>query len=149
MDKKLKTIFLVLGIFPGKADYVILLGVECTIKHKIESKSLEPFLRKSKFKIFFSCELSLIVGVGGKLKKCSRYLQEDPRYRIWMSSVDWFRPRARKSGTLCHWSGRNVSHYCRPLRLVYVFWAQRSTARCADSIRCTPAVPIGSNLLWE
>ena len=22
---------------------------------------------------------------------------------------------------------RNVSHYCRPLRLIYVFWAQRST----------------------
>ena len=32
---------------------------------------------------------------------------------------------------------RNVSQYCRPLRLVYVFWAQRSAARCADSTRCT------------
>ena len=31
---------------------------------------------------------------------------------------------------------RNVSHYCRPLRLIYVFWAQRSTARCADSTLC-------------
>ena len=31
---------------------------------------------------------------------------------------------------------RNVSHYCRPLRLIYVFWAQRSTVRCADSTRC-------------
>ena len=31
---------------------------------------------------------------------------------------------------------RNVSHYCRPLGLIYVFWAQRSTARCADSTRC-------------
>ena len=32
--------------------------------------------------IIFSCELSLILGVGGKLKKNgSRYLQEDPRYQ--------------------------------------------------------------------
>ena len=30
---------------------------------------------------------------------------------------------------------RNVSHYCRPLRLIYVFWAQRRTARCAYSTR--------------
>ena len=34
----------------------------------------------------------------------------------------------------------NVSHYCRPLHLIYVFWAQRSTARCADSTRCTQTV---------
>ena len=35
---------------------------------------------------------------------------------------------------------RNFSHYYRPLRqydVWYVFWAQRSTARCADSTRCT------------
>ena len=31
---------------------------------------------------------------------------------------------------------RNVSHYCRPLHLIYVFWAQRSTARCSVSTRC-------------
>ena len=30
-------------------------------------------------------------------KKSSRYLQEDPRYRILTRSVDWFRPRVRKS----------------------------------------------------
>ena len=29
--RKLKTIFIVSGIFPGKADSVILLGFECTI----------------------------------------------------------------------------------------------------------------------
>ena len=69
--------------------------------------------------------------------------------------------RQRKRNWLCHWlkrncllkdalehgrarvahcvtdRWRNVSHYCRPLRLIYVFWAQRSTARCADSTRCT------------
>ena len=49
--------------------------------------------------------------------------------------------RARKSGTLCHWSVT----WLLPLlpsttsvwRLIYVFRAQRSTARCADSTRCT------------
>ena len=30
---------------------------------------MEQFLRKSKFKIFFLCELPLILWVGGKLKK--------------------------------------------------------------------------------
>ena len=39
---------------------------------------------------------------------------------------------------------RNVSHYCRPLRLIYVFYAQRSTARCADSTQCTQTVQGGS-----
>ena len=34
-------------------------------------------------KIFFLCELPLILGIGEKLKKKSyRYLQEDPIYRI-------------------------------------------------------------------
>ena len=33
----------------------------------------------------------------GKLKKDSRYLREDTRYRFWTRSVDWFRPRVRKS----------------------------------------------------
>ena len=32
--EKIKAIFLVSGIFPGKADSVILLGFECTIKPK-------------------------------------------------------------------------------------------------------------------
>ena len=31
-DRKLKTIFLVSGIFPGKADSVTLFGFECTVK---------------------------------------------------------------------------------------------------------------------
>ena len=37
--------------------------------HNILLKSLESFLRKSIFFIFFSCELPLILGVGGKLNK--------------------------------------------------------------------------------
>ena len=33
---------------------------------------------------------------------------------------------------------RNFSHYCRPIcQYDVVFWAQRSTARCAVSTRCT------------
>ena len=51
------------------------------------------------------------------------------------------RARVRKSDTLCPCSVM----YLLPLlpstmsgwRLMYVFWAQRSTARCADNTRCT------------
>ena len=32
---------------------------------------------------------------------------------------------------------RNFSHYCCPLCQYDVFWAQRSTRRCADRTRCT------------
>ena len=45
--------------------------------------------------------------------------------------------RVRKSGTLCPCSVTNFSHYCCPLRQYDVFWAQRSTDRCADRTRCT------------
>ena len=76
-------IFLVSGIFPGKADSVIMLGFECTINLQ-NLKSLEIFLRKLKKNFFFLCEL-------GKTKKGSRYLQQDPRYRILMRLVNWFR----------------------------------------------------------
>ena len=39
---------------------------------------------KIKMFSFFSCELPLILGTGGKLEKKngSRYLHEDPMYRI-------------------------------------------------------------------
>ena len=51
------------------------------------------------------------------------------------------KPRVRKSGTFCHFSVTLLL----PLllsptavwRQSYVFWAQRSTGRCADSTRCT------------
>ena len=68
-DRKLKTIFLVSRNFPEKADSVIVLGFECTIHTKFKTKSLEPFLINSKFKIFFLCELSLILGVARKRKE--------------------------------------------------------------------------------
>ena len=47
--RKLKAIFLVSGIFPGKVDSVILLGFEFTIGPQNVIKSLKPFLRKWKF----------------------------------------------------------------------------------------------------
>ena len=69
--------------FSGKADSVILLGFECTINSQNLIKIVRAIFEKIKFFIFFSCELPLILGVGWKLKKNgSRYLQEDPRYRI-------------------------------------------------------------------
>ena len=49
MDRKWNTIFLVSGIFPGIADCVIMLGVECIINLLNLMKSLVPFLRKWKF----------------------------------------------------------------------------------------------------
>ena len=81
-DRKLKTIFLVSGIFLGKADSVILLGIECTINAQNLIKIVVAIFEKINFFYFFLCELPLILGVGGKLKNCSRYLQEDPIYRI-------------------------------------------------------------------
>ena len=83
MYRKLKTIFLLSGIFPGKADSVILLGFECTINPQNLIKIVRAIFEKFEILSFFLCELPLILGVGGKLKKNgSRYLQEDPRYRI-------------------------------------------------------------------
>ena len=64
---KIKTIFLVSGIFPGKADCVILLGFEYTINPENLNR-WSHFWENQNF-YFFSCELPLILGVGGKLKK--------------------------------------------------------------------------------
>ena len=93
MDRKFKTIFLVSGIFPGKADSVVLLGLECTINSQNLINIVGAIFEKIKFFNFFLCELPLILGVGEKLKKknASRYLQEDPRYRNSTRSVDLFR----------------------------------------------------------
>ena len=69
MERKLKTIFLVSGIFPRKADSVILLGFECTINPQNLIKIVGAFFEKINFLNFFSCELPLILEVGGKLNK--------------------------------------------------------------------------------
>ena len=72
MDRRLKTIFLVSGIFPGKADSVTLFGFECTINPENLIKIVGAIFEKIKFLNFFSCELPLILGVGEKLKKKKR-----------------------------------------------------------------------------
>ena len=86
-DRKLKTIFLVSRIFPGKADSVI---VEFRMYYK--PTKFDEIVGVIFEKSIFLCELPLNFGVGGKLKKKgSRYLQEDTRYRILTRSVFWFR----------------------------------------------------------
>ena len=45
---------------------------------------------------FLLCELPLILTVSINKKTEWRYLQEDPRYRIWTRSVNWFRLYVRR-----------------------------------------------------
>ena len=63
-DRKLKTIFPVSGIFPEKADSVILFGFECTINPQNLIKIVGASFEKIEILIFFSCELPLIFGLG-------------------------------------------------------------------------------------
>ena len=59
-------IFLVSGIFPGKADSVILLGLKYTINPEHLMKIVRAIFEKFEILNFFSCELPLILGLGGK-----------------------------------------------------------------------------------
>ena len=68
-DRKLKTLFLVSRIFPGKADSVILLGFECTINRQNFNKIVRAIFEKIEILTFFLCELPLILGVTRKLKE--------------------------------------------------------------------------------
>ena len=52
-EQKIKTIFLVSGIFPGNADSVILLDYECTINPRNLIKIVVANFEKNKF-LFFS-----------------------------------------------------------------------------------------------
>ena len=67
--ENLKTIFLVSGIFTGKADSVILLGFECDINTQNLNKIVRAIFQKIKILIFFLCELPLILGLARKRKK--------------------------------------------------------------------------------
>ena len=67
-ERKLKTIFLVSRIFPGKADSVISLGFECTINIQNLNKIVRAIFEKIEF-FYFLCELPLILGVARKLKE--------------------------------------------------------------------------------
>ena len=65
MDRKLKTIFLVSGIFSGKANSVILLSFECAINPQNLIKIVAAIFEKIEILNFFlACELPLILGVG-------------------------------------------------------------------------------------
>ena len=70
--QKIKNYYLVLGFFfSGKADSVILLGFECIINPQILIKIVRAIFQKIEI-FFYLCELSLILGLGGKLKKTAR-----------------------------------------------------------------------------
>ena len=67
-DRNLKIIFLVSGIFPGKADSVILLGFECTINPQNFNKIFIAIFERIEI-FFFLCELPLVLGVARKRKE--------------------------------------------------------------------------------
>ena len=73
-DRKLKTIFLVSRILPGKVDGVILLGFECTINTQNLNKIVRAIFEKIEIFNFFLCELSLILGVAPKRKEQAEYI---------------------------------------------------------------------------
>ena len=71
-------IFPVSGIFPGKFDSIILLGLECTINPQNLMKIVGAIFEKIKFLVVSLCELPLILTVSKMKKKEFRYLQGDP-----------------------------------------------------------------------
>ena len=70
--RKLKTIFLVSGIFPGKADSVILLGIECAINPQNLIKIVRAIFEKFEILIFFLMWTTLNFRGWGKTKKTAR-----------------------------------------------------------------------------
>ena len=69
MERQLKTIFPVAGIFSGIADSVILLGFEYALNPQNLIKIVGVIFEKIGIFYFFLCKLPLILGVGGKNKK--------------------------------------------------------------------------------
>ena len=67
--QKIKNYFSSFRDFSGKSRSVILLGFEFTINPQNLMKIVGAIFEKKKTLNFFSCELHLILGVGGKLKK--------------------------------------------------------------------------------
>ena len=66
---KIKTIFLVSGIFPGKADSVIMLGFECTINPQNLMKIIGAIFQKMNILNFFIMGTSLNFEGRPKTKK--------------------------------------------------------------------------------
>ena len=67
-EKIKKTLFTVSGVFPGKAESVILFGFESSINPQNLIKIAGAIFEKIKIIIFFSCELPLIFRVDRKRK---------------------------------------------------------------------------------
>ena len=96
-DRKWKNIFLVRRIFSGKADSAIFLGFECTISPHNFMKIVGAIFEKMKILTFFLMWTTLNFEGRSKTKKTSwRYMQGDPRYRIWTRLVIWFRRYVRR-----------------------------------------------------
>ena len=72
MDIKLKTIFLVSGIFPGITDSVMLLGFECTINPQNLIKIVRAIFVKFEILNFFLMWTTLNFRVRGKTKRTAR-----------------------------------------------------------------------------
>ena len=80
--QKIKNYFTSFRDFSGKSRQCHILRLRMYYKSYNLIKIVGAIFEKIKIFNFFSCELRLILGVGGKLKNSSRYLQEDSRYRI-------------------------------------------------------------------
>ena len=76
-------LFLVAGCFSGKADSVILLGFQCTINPENLIKIVWSHFWENQIFLFFLMWTTPNFRGRGKTKKSgSRYLWEDPRYKI-------------------------------------------------------------------
>ena len=94
--QKIKNYFSSFRDFSEKADSVILLRFECTINPLSSIKIVGAIFEKINISNFFVMWTTLNFRSRGKTKKTSsRYLQEGPRYRIWMRLVSWFRRYVR------------------------------------------------------
>ena len=86
-----------LRILPGKADSVVLLGLECTINSQHLIKIVRAILGKIEFLIFFLMRTTFTLRGRGKTNKnCSRYIQQDLICRISTISVNWVRLYVRR-----------------------------------------------------
>ena len=93
---KIKNNCLVSGIFPGKADYVILLGFEYTINPGNLIKIVAAIFEKFKILNFFVRELPLISRVDRKRKKRARDIcKGTPDIEFEKKLVSWFRRYVR------------------------------------------------------
>ena len=70
--RKIKNYFSCFRDIPGKANSVIFLGFECTTNPQNLIKIVGAIFEKIKIFNSFSCELPLILGVEGRLKKTAR-----------------------------------------------------------------------------